>query len=90
MHLQLYRLIACSLTDGNSTFAWRHWGCVTAKQFHNMKESFEEAEELDGFEDLKPEDQERVKKAFDVGHGVSRVLVFPTRFPLSGSLSSPY
>ncbi|TNY19268.1 poly polymerase and DNA-ligase Zn-finger region-domain-containing protein, partial [Rhodotorula diobovata] len=54
--------------NGNSTFAWRHWGCVTAKQFHNMKESFEEAEELDGFEDLKPEDQERVKKAFDVGH----------------------
>lgn len=60
--------------EGNSAFQWRHWGCTTAKQFENMKGSFDEAEELDGFEDLKPEDQERVKKAFEVGHGALRPL----------------
>lgn len=41
-----------------------------------MKESFEEAEELDGYEDLTPEDQERVKKAFEVGHGACLVSLF--------------
>ncbi|GAA6051280.1 hypothetical protein JCM3770_006793 [Rhodotorula araucariae] len=54
--------------QGNTSFAWRHWGCTTSKQFENMRESFESAEELDGYEDLEPEDQERVKKAFEAGH----------------------
>ena len=33
-----------------------------------MKKSFESAEELDGYEDLKPEDQEKVNKAWEEGH----------------------
>ena len=33
-----------------------------------MKKSFEEADELDGFEELKDEDQERVRKAWEDGH----------------------
>lgn len=42
---------------------------MTPKQFENMRASFESAEELDGYEDLTPEDQERVRKAFEEGHG---------------------
>ena len=33
-----------------------------------MKKSFEGADELDGYEDLKPEDKEKVNKAFEEGH----------------------
>jgi hypothetical protein len=47
--------------------AWRHWGCVTSKIFANMKKSFEDPSELDGYGDLKEEDQERVTKAFEEG-----------------------
>lgn len=48
--------------------AWRHWGCVTPKIIINMKKSFNEASELDGFEDMKEEDQERISKAWEDGH----------------------
>lgn len=50
------------------TSAWRHWGCVTPKIIDNMKKSFNEASELDGFEDMKEEDQERISKAWEDGH----------------------
>lgn len=33
-----------------------------------MKAQFENADELDGFEDLKDEDQERIRKAWEDGH----------------------
>jgi len=33
----------------------------------NMKKQLSEGSELDGYEDLKPEDQERVDKAWDAG-----------------------
>ncbi|PCH44734.1 zf-PARP-domain-containing protein [Wolfiporia cocos MD-104 SS10] len=58
-----------SLVDfrGNTSFQWRHWGCVTPKIIENMKKSFEEADELDGFEELKAEDQEKVRKAWEDG-----------------------
>jgi hypothetical protein len=69
LSFSLILLLTPSHTDGNSGFQWRHWGCTTTKQFENMKASFDEAEELDGYEDLQPEDQERVKKAFEEGHG---------------------
>ena len=39
--------------------AWRHWGCVTPKIITNMKKSFDEADELDGFDELKDEDKEK-------------------------------
>ena len=48
--------------------AWRHWGCVTPKIIENVKKSFEDADGLDGFEDLKEEDQEKLKAAWEAGH----------------------
>ncbi|KAL6301402.1 hypothetical protein BKA93DRAFT_901941 [Sparassis latifolia] len=59
-----------SLVDfrGNTSFTWRHWGCVTPKIIENMKKSFDEADDLDGFDDLKDEDQEKVRKAWEEGH----------------------
>lgn len=41
---------------------------MTPKIITNMKNSFNEADELDGFDDLNDEDQERIKKAWDDGH----------------------
>jgi len=32
-----------------------------------MKKSFSEADELDGFDELQPEDQDRIRKAWDDG-----------------------
>ncbi|KAG2362056.1 hypothetical protein BDR07DRAFT_1584247, partial [Suillus spraguei] len=37
---------------GNTSYAWRHWGCTTAKIISNMKSQFEYPDELDGFDDL--------------------------------------
>jgi hypothetical protein len=58
-----------SLVDfkGNTSFAWRHWGCTTNKIIENMKKNFEDASELDGYDDLRPEDQEKVNKAWEEG-----------------------
>ncbi|KAG2068407.1 zf-PARP-domain-containing protein [Suillus decipiens] len=52
---------------GNTSYAWRHWGCTTAKIISNMKSQFESADELDGFDDLKDEDKERLRKAWEEG-----------------------
>lgn len=57
-----------SLTHESTCSAWRHWGCVTPKIITNMKAQFENADELDGYDDLKDEDQERIRKAWDDGH----------------------
>jgi hypothetical protein len=48
--------------------AWRHWGCTTPIIINNMKKSFSDADDLDGFEDLQPADQEKVRQAWDNGH----------------------
>ena len=48
--------------------AWRHWGCVTPKIIENAKKSSDGAEDLDGFEDLSEEDQQKLKTAWEVGH----------------------
>ncbi|KDQ60104.1 hypothetical protein JAAARDRAFT_125962 [Jaapia argillacea MUCL 33604] len=58
-----------SLVDfrGHTNFAWRHWGCVTAKILSNAKANFSEASELDGYEELKPEDQAKIDKAWEDG-----------------------
>ncbi|KAJ7067871.1 hypothetical protein C8F01DRAFT_979409 [Mycena amicta] len=53
--------------SGKTSFAWRHWGCVTEKVIQNIKKLHDEAEELDGYEDLRPEDQKRVVVAFKTG-----------------------
>src|SRR5258708_9399253 len=48
--------------------AWRHWGCTTSTIINNMKKSFSQADELDGFEDLQPADQAKVRQAWDNAH----------------------
>jgi hypothetical protein len=35
---------------------------------NNLKKSFSEADELDGFDELQPADQDRIRKAWDDGH----------------------
>ncbi|KAI0826411.1 zf-PARP-domain-containing protein [Irpex lacteus] len=59
-----------SLVDfrGSTSFSWRHWGCVTSKIISNMKKSFDEADKLDGFGELREEDQDKIRKAWDAGH----------------------
>lgn len=52
---------------GNTSYSWRHWGCTTTKIITNMKSQFESADELDGFDDLKDEDKERLRKAWEEG-----------------------
>ncbi|KIJ65666.1 hypothetical protein HYDPIDRAFT_88670 [Hydnomerulius pinastri MD-312] len=52
---------------GNTSYAWRHWGCTTPKILSNMKAQFSSADDLDGFEDLNDEDKDRVRHAFDEG-----------------------
>lgn len=40
---------------------------MTTKILSNMKNSFDEADELDGFEDLNDDDQEKIRKAWADG-----------------------
>jgi hypothetical protein len=42
--------------------------------FHNFKESFDEPEELDGFEDMRADDQNKIRKAWAVGEGTPATL----------------
>ncbi|KAJ7690163.1 hypothetical protein B0H16DRAFT_1589752 [Mycena metata] len=53
---------------GKTSFAWRHWGCTTAKVLANVKKVHDAADEVDGFEELSAEDQARVSKAWEEGH----------------------
>ncbi|KZT68398.1 zf-PARP-domain-containing protein [Daedalea quercina L-15889] len=58
-----------SLVDfrGAASFSWRHWGCVTSKIIANTKKTHEEADELDGFEDLEEDDKDKIRKAWEDG-----------------------
>ncbi|KAI0053112.1 zf-PARP-domain-containing protein, partial [Auriscalpium vulgare] len=58
-----------SLVDfrGHTSYQWRHWGCTTPKLIANIKKQFEDAADLDNFEALKPEDQAKIKKAWEDG-----------------------
>jgi Poly(ADP-ribose) polymerase and DNA-Ligase Zn-finger region len=47
---------------------WRHWGCVTPQILANFTKSFSSPDELDGFEELKAADKERVSKAWEAGN----------------------
>ncbi|KAB8078940.1 hypothetical protein BDV29DRAFT_165567 [Aspergillus leporis] len=60
-------------TERIQAFFWRHWGCVTPKIISNLIEMVGEDEDkdyeqLDGFEDLSEENQEKIKKALEQGH----------------------
>lgn len=74
--MKLTELSASRHAEGNPSFAWRHFGCMTAKQFQNIKNDFDEADDVDGFEELTPEDQEKFRKAFAEGHGASFVPAY--------------
>jgi len=52
---------------GNTSFAWRHWGCTTSVVIAKFKDAFDNPDELDGFEELKAVDKERVRKAWEDG-----------------------
>ncbi|KAJ3972469.1 zf-PARP-domain-containing protein [Lentinula raphanica] len=53
--------------QGKQSFAWRHWGCVTSKVLSNVKNEHPDASDVDGFEELRPEDQQKVIKAWEEG-----------------------
>lgn len=55
--------------QGSQSFQWRHWGCVTPRIIRNIqeKEGITDPNDLDGFEDLLPDDQLRVQRAFADG-----------------------
>ncbi|KAI7891908.1 uncharacterized protein EV154DRAFT_209362 [Mucor mucedo] len=46
---------------------WRHWVCVTSKVIENMQKDYSSPDQIQGWEDLRPEDQERVQRAWDEG-----------------------
>jgi hypothetical protein len=57
------------------SFFWRHWGCVTPKIIANLIEAAEETGDgnrdytlLDGYDDLSPEHQSKVREALEQGH----------------------
>ncbi|KAG9074557.1 hypothetical protein FS749_013863, partial [Ceratobasidium sp. UAMH 11750] len=54
--------------SGRTSFKWRHWGCVTDRILSGFKNQFDQADELDGFDELEDEDKERVRTAWAEGH----------------------
>ena len=68
--------------------AWRHWGCVTPKILENAKKSFEDVEDLDGFEELNEEDQQKLKTAWEAGH-VAEEDIPPTAKKEDGEEEKP-
>ncbi|KAJ6543918.1 hypothetical protein B0H19DRAFT_957004 [Mycena capillaripes] len=81
-----------SLVDvmGKTSFAWRHWGCVTPKVLSNVKKVHDEAEEIDGFNDLNDADQARVNKAWEDGHVAAEDVPESARKPGEGEDSEDY
>ena len=51
-----------------SSSVWRYWGCLTPRIIENMKRTFGEGSKLDGYDELRPEDQVKVIKAWKDGH----------------------
>lgn len=52
---------------GHDSFHWRHWRCVTDRVMGNIEKKLEGSvipDDIDGFEDLKPEDQAMLIEAF--------------------------
>ncbi|TFY54279.1 hypothetical protein EVJ58_g8959 [Rhodofomes roseus] len=52
---------------GHKAVNWRHFGCADAKMIASMQASYSESSEIDGFNDLKPAEQEKVQRAWDAG-----------------------
>ncbi|EKM75837.1 hypothetical protein AGABI1DRAFT_116161 [Agaricus bisporus var. burnettii JB137-S8] len=54
--------------EGNLSYFWRHWGCVTPKILDDVKKSIGAVTEIHGYEDLNDEDKAKVSTALDEGH----------------------
>ncbi|EIW80341.1 hypothetical protein CONPUDRAFT_27558, partial [Coniophora puteana RWD-64-598 SS2] len=55
-----------SLPEGKAA-SWRHWGCTTPEVINNIKKALKSADDLEGFEQLRKEDQDRVRDAWLLG-----------------------
>lgn len=44
-------------------------GCVTPALLKNIKEKLNGPDDIDGYEDLTADDQKKVEKAWETGHG---------------------
>lgn len=53
--------------QGNTSFQWRHFECITPKQVANLKADLGSIAELDGYEDLPEADQERLQRLWEQG-----------------------
>lgn len=61
--------VLVELPGGNSSWAYRHWGCVTPKQIENLKTSIENDLDLfDGYDELPEDAQEKMRRALEQGH----------------------
>jgi hypothetical protein len=53
--------------QGNTSFQWRHFECITPKQVANLKADLGSMSELDGYEDLPKSDQTRFDRLWEEG-----------------------
>ncbi|KAI8985139.1 hypothetical protein BDB01DRAFT_850195 [Pilobolus umbonatus] len=47
--------------------SWKHWTCVSPEVLSNMKESLSTPDIMKGWENLKEEDKEKIKEAWELG-----------------------
>ena len=54
---------------GNSSWTWKHWGCVTPAQIKNLKESIgDDPDDIDGIDEIPETDKVKVRRAVEQGH----------------------
>ncbi|KAK5229285.1 hypothetical protein LTR47_007887 [Exophiala xenobiotica] len=72
-----FRFGTQAFINGHFTWVWKHWGCVTPLQIANLQsqvgplEDFDDADLsaiLDGYDEISPEAQEKVKYGLQNGH----------------------
>ncbi|KAG8753133.1 hypothetical protein FRC14_006381 [Serendipita sp. 396] len=54
--------------QGHVSWSYRHYGCTTPKVFTNMKQAYSSAEDVEGFDTLTADDQQKFKTAWEKGH----------------------
>ncbi|KAI9758062.1 MAG: hypothetical protein M4579_003193 [Chaenotheca gracillima] len=55
--------------NGNQSWAWKHWGCVTPAQITNIQDSIDgDIDMLDGYDEMPEELQGKIQRAIDEGH----------------------
>jgi len=52
---------------GNKSMSYRHYGCITAKVWTNLKKAYGAPEEIEGFDELNDTDKEKFRKAWEEG-----------------------